>query len=149
VIVLVVLAVALLAFRTMGWLGVEALASWTTASRWALALMLLFTASAHFTSMKEDLVRMVPGWMPRPRLVVALTGLCEILGAIGLLIPSVQRAAGLALIAFFLAVFPANVHAARAEITLRGKPATPLWLRAPMQVLFIVLTWWSAVAPPG
>lgn len=141
-----VLLVALLLFRGVGALGVESLASWQAATRCALAVMLLFTAGAHFTTMKEDLVRMVPPWVPRPRLVVALTGVCEILGAVGLVLPPFQRAAGIALVLFFVAVFPANVHAARAAVSLRGKPATPLWLRAPMQLLFIGLTWWAAVA---
>jgi hypothetical protein len=72
------------------------------------------------------------------------TGICEIAGAAGLLLPEFQRAAGYALIAFFLAVLPANIRAARAGVTLRGKPATTLWLRIPMQVLFIAVAFWSA-----
>jgi len=52
--------------------------------------------------------------------------------------------AAYALIAFFLAVLPANIHAARAGVTLRGKPATSLWLRIPMQFLFIAIAFWSA-----
>lgn len=47
-----------------------------------------------------------------------------------------------ALIVFFIAAFPANVRAARSRVTLRGKPATALWLRGPMQFLFIFLAWW-------
>jgi uncharacterized membrane protein len=139
----IVLVVSLFAFRALGAAGVEALASWPVATRGALAAMLLLTASAHFTPMKEDLVRMVPEKVPYPRLVVFLTGIFELLGAVGLLVPSVQRMAGIALVLFLIAVFPANVHAARAGVTLRGKPATPLWLRLPMQLLFIGLTWWS------
>jgi hypothetical protein len=40
-------------------------------------------------------------------------------------------------------MFIANVSAAQRGVTLRGKPPTPLWLRAPMQILFIALLWWS------
>jgi len=58
-----------------------------------------------------------------------------------------QRAAGMALVLFLIAVFPANVRAARTGVTLRGKPATPLWLRLPLQLLFIGLTIWSTQAP--
>jgi len=54
-----------------------------------------------------------------------------------------QRIAAIALILFFLAVLPANIHAARAGVTLRGRPPTPLWLRIPMQILFIGIAWWS------
>jgi uncharacterized membrane protein len=144
--VLFVLLAALLLFRALGAAGVPALASWRAAARYALAVMLLFTAGAHFTSLKDDLARMVPDWVPYPRLVIFATGVFEIAAAIGLLAPATRRAAGIALIVFFLAVFPANIHAARAGIELGGRPATPLWLRAPMQVLFIALAWWSTRA---
>jgi uncharacterized membrane protein len=140
--VLLVLVASILVFRGLG-LGVSAFASWPAAVRDGFAVMLLFTASTHFTPMKEDLIRMTPRWVPRPRAMVFFTGLCEIAGAIGLVIPATRRAAGIALILFFIAVLPANIHAARAGITLRGRPPTPLWLRLPMQILFIVLAWWS------
>ena len=144
-IVLVVFLLSLLIYRGIGAMGVDALATWPAATRYALATMLVLTASAHFTKMKEDLIRMVPSWVPWPRAIVYLTGVCELAGAVGLLVPSLRLAAGIALIAFFILVFPANVNAAQSGVGLRGKSATPLWLRAPMQGLFIVLTWWSAV----
>jgi uncharacterized membrane protein len=93
--------------------------------------------------MKEDFVRMMPPSIPWPRAIVYFTGVCEIAGAVGLFVPEFRRAAAYALIAFFLAVLPANIHAARAGITLRGKPATSLWLRIPMQVLFIAVAFFS------
>ena len=95
--------------------------------------------------MKEDLIRMVPDWVPWPRAVVYLTGLFELAAAAGLLILSLRLAAGIALIVFFILVFPANVKAAQSGVGLGGKPATPLWFRLPMQLLFIALTFWSAV----
>jgi uncharacterized membrane protein len=142
--VLIVLFASLLVYRAAGALGVEWLASWHTASRWALSTMLLFTASAHFTKMREDLLRMMPPAIPWPHALVFFTGLCEIAGAIGLLFPFTRQAAGIALILFFLAVLPANLRAARARVTLRGKAVTPLWLRVPMQFLFIFLAWWTS-----
>jgi uncharacterized membrane protein len=141
--VLVILIAAILLFRGLGFAGAPAFASWSADVRDGLAVMLLLTASAHFTPMKEDLIRMTPQWVPRPRAMVFFTGLCELAGAIGLVIPVTRRAAGIALILFFIAVLPANIHAARAKVTLRGRPATPLWLRVPMQILFIILVWWS------
>jgi uncharacterized membrane protein len=140
--VLIVLFASLLVYRAAGALGVEWLTPWQTAARWALSTMLLFTASAHFTRMRDDLVRMMPPSFPWPRALVFFTGLCEIAGAIGLLLPLTRRAAGFALILFFIAVFPANIRAARSGVTLRGKPTTALWLRFPMQLLFIFLAWW-------
>ena len=148
-VVLFVLLISLLFYRAIGALGVAALATWVGATRCALATMLVFTASAHFTKMKHDLVRMMPDWIPQPMTLIYFTGLCEIAGAIGLLMPSLRQAAGIALIVFFILVFPANVKAARTGVGLGGKRATPLWLRTSMQLLFILLTWWSALSHSG
>src|SRR6266850_883775 len=101
-IVLFVLLISLLLYRAIGALGVTALANWAGATRYALATMLVFTASAHFTKMKSDLVRMVPDWIPQPLALIYFTGVCEIAGAIGLLLPNARQAAGLALIVFFI-----------------------------------------------
>ena len=107
--------------------------------------MLVFTGLSHFTFMKEDFVRMMPPSIPWPRAMVYFTGLCEVAGAVGLLLPEFRRAAAYALIAFFVTVLPANIRAARTGVTLRGKPATNLWLRVPMQGLFIAIAIWSAL----
>jgi uncharacterized membrane protein len=105
--------------------------------------MFIFTAPAHFNKMKHDLARMIPAYLPRPLLLVYVTGVLELLGAAGLLLPQFRRLAGICLIALLVSMFVANVNAARKGVTLRGKPPTPLWLRVPMQVFFIVLLWWS------
>jgi uncharacterized membrane protein len=144
-IVLAVLSVALLLARLAGAAGVEFLNSWPAATRMGVGVMLLFTASAHFNAMRLDLARMMPPAVPHPMLVVYFTSICEILGAIGLQIPATRIAAAIALILFFVAVLPANIHAARTSVELRGKPATPLALRVPMQLLFIVLTAWAGI----
>jgi uncharacterized membrane protein len=60
-----------------------------------------------------------------------------------LLIPVLRRAAGISLVIFFLAILPANIHAAKAGVTLRGKAVTPLLLRIPIQLLYIACAWWS------
>jgi uncharacterized membrane protein len=105
--------------------------------------MFIFTASAHFNKMKHDLARMIPAYFPHPLLLVYITGILELLGAVGLLLPEFRRLAGLCLIALLIAMFIANVNAAQKGVTLRGKPATPLWLRIPMQIFFVALLWWS------
>jgi len=148
-IVLFVLLFSLLLYRAIGDLGIAVLATWVGATRYALATMLVFTASAHFTKMKNDLAHMMPDWIPQPMALIYFTGLCEIAGAIGLVLPYLRHAAGIALIVFLIVVFPANVKAARTGVAVGGKRATPLWLRASMQVLFIALTWWSALRNAG
>src|SRR5207302_4522380 len=86
---------------------------WWTSLRLALAGMFLLTASAHWGKRRPDLVRMVPTSFPRPDLLVTMTGVLEILGAIGLMLPKMAPYAALGLALMLVAVFPANVHAAR------------------------------------
>jgi uncharacterized membrane protein len=140
---MVPLLVLLGSFATLlglGAIGVGALASWVVALRCALALMFLLTASAHWGKRRADLIRMVPRSFPRPDLLVTLTGVLEIAGAVGLLVPSLARwaAAGLALM--MVAIFPANVHAARAHLSIGSRPVTALPLRTLLQLVFIGAT---------
>jgi uncharacterized membrane protein len=141
--VLIVLLASWLVLRGIGAVGVHTLASWQDSARYALVVMFVFTASAHFNKMKHDLARMIPAFFPRPLLIVYVTGVLEILGALGLVLPEFRRLAGICLIALLVGMFIANVSAAQKGLTLRGRPPTPLWLRAPMQVFFIALLWWS------
>jgi uncharacterized membrane protein len=140
---LIVLILVTLLARVIGHLRVVALSNWQAATRVGLAVMLCFTATAHFNSMRADLIRMVPPAVPNPELMVTITGLCEILGAIGLLISKTRRIAAVALVLFLIAVLPANIHAARAGVTLGGAAATPLAPRVALQLLFIALVWWA------
>ncbi len=143
-VVLGVLIAALLFFKGLGALGVGLFSTWGVSAAWALALMFLFTASAHFTKTKEDLIAMVPQAFPSPRFLVYLTGVLEVLGAIGLLVAVSRSFAGLGLVVVLVAMFPANVNAVRKGIVLRGKLPTPLLLRGPMQLLFVGMTLWVA-----
>lgn len=144
---LIVLVVTVLLARLVGQMGVSPLRDWAASTRVGLAVMFCFTAAAHFNSIRPDMVAMVPPVVPNPELMVTFTGICEILGAAGLLVPRTRRVAAVALIVFLLAVLPANIHAARTGVTLRGTPATPIVVRVPLQMLFISLLWWSGVAP--
>jgi len=124
----------------LGRFGLPFSFGWWTALRVSLAAMFLLTASAHWGRRRADLIRMVPPRFPRSDLVVSITGVLEILGAIGLLIPTIAPFAGLSLSLFLLAVFPANVHAARERLAILGKPATPLVARTAIQVVFVTAT---------
>jgi len=107
--------------------------------------MFVFAATAHFNKMKHDLARMIPAYFPRLLLIVYTTGVLKLLLAAGLVLPEFRRVAGICLIALLIGMFIANVNAAQQGVTLRGKPP-PLWLRAPMQILFVALLWWSTRA---
>jgi uncharacterized membrane protein len=135
---LIVLAVVFLLCLAIGAAGVAAL-TWQWSLRIALATMFMFTAAAHFNAMRKDLIAMVPPIFPAPGLLVTITGVLEVVGAIGLLYPPTAPWAAIGLALLMIAMFPANVYAARKKLTLRGRPATSLWPRAMIQLLFIVL----------
>ncbi|HXZ33248.1 MAG TPA: DoxX family protein [Terriglobales bacterium] len=142
---LIILLVSWLVCRGLGVLGVQTLATWQDSARYALAVMFCFTGTTHFNKMKHDLAKMVPSVFPHALVIIYVTGVLEFLGAAGLLLPRLRALAGIGLIALLIAMFPANVKAAREKLLLRGKPATQLWLRLPMQLVLIGLLWWSSV----
>lgn len=119
--------------------------SWRDAARLGLAVMFLFTASAHFTEMRHDLAAMIPPPITGNLWLIYATGVLEIAGAIGLLTRRLRRPAAIGLVLLLVALFPANVYAALAEVPLRGNAPTPLWLRTPMQVLWMAMLWWSSI----
>lgn len=110
---------------------------WPVALRLALAGMFFLTASAHWGKRRPDLVRMVPPAFPKPALLVTLTGILELLGAIGLLVPATARYAALGLALLLAVIFPANVYAARHQFTIAGRPVEPLARRAVLQIVFL------------
>ena len=71
----------------------------------------------------------MPPWVPFPRVMIGVSGLAEITGGIGLLVPHARRAAGWGLAALLVAVYPANVGMA---LSTDG-PAWALWGRLPLQ----------------
>src|ERR671916_3420590 len=144
-----VLVISTLLLRGVGWLGVKQLSSWRDASRGGLVIMFLFTGASHFTSMKYDFAAMIPAPLPDDLWVIYLSGVLEIAGAIGLLIPRTRKLAGVCLAVYLVAVFPANVYAALNEVPIRGAAATPLWVRVPMQLLYVGMVWWTSIKEPG
>ncbi|MGG1518531.1 hypothetical protein ABE504_24140 [Paenibacillus oryzisoli] len=124
-------------FRCIGWLGAGYFDNWQHALQAAVALMLLLTASAHWGKRRADLVRMVPPTFPNPALIVTVTGLLEIAGAIGILLPALSLASALCLVLLFLAMFPANVYAAKHRLTIAGSPVPRLFLRTVLQLVFL------------
>jgi uncharacterized membrane protein len=136
--------ISLLVTRSIGMTGMwQEADSWTGALRVALATMFVFTAVSHFhPRTRPDLIRMVPPGLPTPALLVTATGVLELIGAIGLLLPQVLAAAAFGLIALLVAMFPANIYAARAELVVAGRRASPLAWRLPLQLFWISALWW-------
>ncbi|MFI7607108.1 DoxX family membrane protein [Micromonospora sp. NPDC049366] len=135
---LIALVVGTTLARLAGLTGADPLDAWPPALRVGLALMFVVTGVAHFVEPRRSgLVAMVPPTLPRPDLLVTVTGVLEIAGAVALLVPATARwaAAGLGLL--MLAMFPANVSAARRRLTLAGRPVTPLAPRTALQLVFV------------
>ena len=86
----------------------------------------------------------VPTQLGHAGVLVAISGLAEIAGGLGLMIPRTRRAAGIGLIALLVAVWPANWYMAlEAPRFAAIAPAWVWWARVPLQVL---LLWWVAWA---
>jgi uncharacterized membrane protein len=117
--------------------------------RIAMAVMLVFTAIGHFAFTK-GMTMMLPDFIPFKTEVIYLTGIIEIIAAVGLLIPNFRVWTGWALILFFILLLPGNIKAAIDHIdyqkgTFDGNGPNYLWFRIPLQILFIVWTYFSAI----
>jgi uncharacterized membrane protein len=145
-IVLLVLIGSLLLFRLLGFVGLPVFATWRESTVYSLSVLFFFTAVAHFGPMSAEVEKMLPRWVPKPKTTVFVTGILEMMGAVGLIIPETRRLSAICLIIFLIAVFPANLHAAKTKVKLGGRPVTSLWLRAPLQVLLIALLAWVNAA---
>lgn len=112
--------------------------------RLLLAAVFVFMGVTHFLpSVQRTMSAMIPPRMRAagiliPRNLVAFTGVCEIAGAIGLLYPPTTVAAGICLVIFLIAVFPANAYAA-AHPKRFGRVAVPLIPRLIGQLVLIAL----------
>lgn len=148
---LVVMLGGWLAFRLMGAMGMlSAGATSIGALRYAMSAMFIFTAISHFhPRTRPDLVRMVPPFFPMPGALVTLTGILELAGALGLLVPPLIAPAALALSGLLIAMFPANIYAAVNNLTIGGRQATPLAIRLPLQLFWIGALWWIARLEAG
>ena len=105
---LIVLVVTTLLTRLAGQFGALTLRNWEAAGRVSMFGMFFFTATTHFNSMRKDMIPMVPPMLPNPAFLVTITGVCEILGAIGLLVTRTRRVAAVAMILLMLSVLPAT-----------------------------------------
>jgi uncharacterized membrane protein/predicted N-acetyltransferase YhbS len=109
--------------------------------------MLLFTGMGHFIR-TEPMAAMLPPAVPGRVPIVLATGILEWLAAVGLLVPVTRRLTGMCLMAFLVAVFPANVYAALAQTGLGDHGPWYLLIRGPMQAFLILWTYLFAVRTP-
>jgi len=132
---LITLVVVLLVILVAGAAGIKRLRPWPVALRGGLAAMFMLTGSVHFVYLRTELIGMVPPILPYPDLIVTITGVLELAGAVGLLWrPTVLWASG-GLSLLLVAMFPANLY-----IAVNGHATSPedaLIPRTLMQILFL------------
>jgi uncharacterized membrane protein len=102
--------------------------------------MFYFAAGVLHLTSPAGFLLIMPDWVPLPEAVVAFTGVAEILGAVGLLVPRVRKAAGLGLALYALCVWPANFNHALNDIALAGLHLS-WWYHGPRLVAQPLLIW--------
>jgi len=118
-----------------------------TVARWLLAAFLIAAGVMHFVD-PWFFVQIMPPYLPWHWELVYLSGVIEVVLGVALLLPSTRRAAAWGAIALFVAVFPANLHMAMANVQFdpsppMGQPSpAAAWGRLPLQLVFIAWAWW-------
>jgi uncharacterized membrane protein len=134
---LITLLLGSIVARIVGWLGVDYVDSWAAAIAVGLAAMFVLTGIAHFAPpLRGDLIAIVPPRLPAPGPLVTVTGVLELLGAVGLLLPVTRVAAAGCLLVLMLAMFPANVYASRMPNPPKSM-TTRLPVRTAAEVVFL------------
>ncbi len=114
--------------------------SLTTKGRAGLSLFLVVTSSGHFLQ-TAAMAEMLPPVVPFRIELIYLTGVLELLGAVGVWLPHLDRLAGLALMLMMVGLLPANIYSAFNYVPFGGHDLGPVYLlvRVPFQLLLI---WW-------
>ncbi len=114
-------------------------------TRLLLAALFLLAGTVHLFD-PALFLPVMPPWIPFHLLCIEVSGVFELLGGLGLLIPErrVQLVAGWGLIVLLVAVFPANIYMAVANVKVHGFAAHPWigWARLPLQPLLMLAVGW-------
>ena len=105
----------------------------------------------HFVAV-DAFAAIIPPELPSPRALVWISGIFEILLGLALIPEKTRRMAGWGLVALYVAVFPANIYMAVANVRIRDLPPAPpalLWARLPLQVVFIAWALWVSRPRPA
>jgi uncharacterized membrane protein len=116
-----------------------------TVAVWLIGGVFIAAGTYHFVN-PAPYLQMMPDFLPAPATLVWVSGIAEIAGGVGVLVPSIRALAAWGLIALLIAVFPANLH-----VALNGWPGVNiphwlLWLRLPVQPLLIWIVYHFCVA---
>jgi uncharacterized membrane protein len=111
-----------------------------TVSKYVLAVFMIGAGTMHFVN-PDFYIKIMPSYLPLHRELVYLSGVCEIVLGVLILIPRYSTLAAWGMIALLIAVFPANIHVYQNQDVL---PAPPLFhlLRLPFQAVFMAWAYW-------
>lgn len=110
-------------------------------SRWSLAAFFIGAGVNHFVAPRTYEQIVPPRLRGNARLLVQVSGVAELAGGLGVLLPGTRRLSGLGLIALLAAVFPANLYMAREPEQFRKIPRWALYGRLPLQPVMMLWAW--------
>jgi uncharacterized membrane protein len=117
--------------------------------RWGArgSLAAIYALAGIFHLAKTDaFVKITPAWVPMPHEIIVITGICELAGAAALLTGRFRDAAGIALAAYAICVYPANIKHAIDSLSGPGTPQLGWWYHAPRLAFQPVMVWWALFA---
>jgi uncharacterized membrane protein len=95
----------------------------------------------HFLSPRFYEAMVPPSLQDERKRIVQVSGVAELIGGLGVLIPSTRRLSGVGLIALLAAVFPANLYMASDPKRFKKVPRWALYARLPLQPLMMLWAW--------
>jgi uncharacterized membrane protein len=109
-----------------------------TRAKVGVSLVFIITSVSHFVR-PDAMAEMLPPWVPARVPIIQVTGVFELLGAVGIWVRPVSRLAGACLILMLIGMLPSNVYAAIHHVPFGGHGAGPAYLlvRVPFQALLI------------
>ena len=109
--------------------------------RWLLISVYVAIGLVHLLR-TDAMLPIMPSWVPWPREVIRVTGVCELLGAAGLALAPLRRISGVMLALYAVCVFPANIHHALDHVRVGGLPSS-WWYHGPRLLFQPVFVWWA------
>jgi uncharacterized membrane protein len=117
-------------------------------ARTILAILFILAGCLHFIA-PQPYIKIVPPYLPAHLSIVYISGAAEILGGLGLLIPTTRQAAAWGLVILLIAILPANLYMATAHLPAPGLmgQSWAQWLRIPLQLPLIYWAWLYTPTP--
>lgn len=109
-----------------------------------LILLFIIAGINHFEN-PDFYVSIIPPYFPLHHELSSITGFLEIFGALGLLFAKTRKISGYGLVLLLIAIFPANIHMAMNPDNFPEYSPLSLYLRLPLQLLFIAWVYWATL----